>query len=150
MFALDEHWIVSPMVSPMVTRLVNGSAASTLPSLLPEEQREAGRDDAGNTVVPARHERRGQQSRERKIKEFERFNIPEILRVGIVVRQTGEGPMRTHFIMNAHRLTTLPDIKAEVANVKQAESAVMTKAGDAMDVDSFSKESPKGAPKRSR
>ena len=46
--------------------------------------------------------------------------------------------MRTHFIMNAHRLTTLPDIKAEVANVKQAESAVMTKAGDAMDVDSFS------------
>ena len=29
--------------------------------------------------------------------------------------------------MNAHRLTTFPDIKAEVTNVKQAQRAVMTK-----------------------
>ena len=43
---------------------------------------------------------------ERKIKEFERYtsiDIPEFLQVGVVIRQTG-GPMRTYFIMNAHRL----------------------------------------------
>ena len=56
------------------------------------------------------------------------INIPQLLKVGIVIRQTEEGPMRTHLIMNAHRLTTFPDIKAEVTNVKQAQSAVMTKA----------------------
>ena len=68
---------------------------------------------------------------EGKIKEFERYasiNIPEFLKVGIVIRQTEEGPMRMHLVMNAHRLTTFPDIKAEVTNVKQAQSAVMTKA----------------------
>ena len=32
--------------------------------------------------------------------------------------------------MNAHRSTTLLDVEAEVTNVKQAQSAVMTKAGD--------------------
>ena len=63
---------------------------------------------------------------------FERYasvNIPEFLNVGSVIRQTEEGPFRTHLIMNAHRLTTFPDIKAEVTTVKQAQSAIMTKAG---------------------
>ena len=67
---------------------------------------------------------------ERKIKEFERhpnIDIPEFLKVGIVIRQTEEGPMRTHLIMNAHSLTTFPDITAEVTNVEQAQRAVMTK-----------------------
>ena len=31
--------------------------------------------------------------------------------------------MRSHLIMNAHRLTTFSDIKAEGTNVKQAQSA---------------------------
>ena len=48
--ALGEHWIVSP-----TQQTVNGSVASALPSVLPE-QREAGRDDAGRTVVSVRHE----------------------------------------------------------------------------------------------
>ena len=59
---------------------------------------------------------------ERKIKEFERHasvDIPEFLKVGIVIRQTEEGLMRTHLTMNAHRLTTFLGIKAEVTNVKQ-------------------------------
>ena len=51
--------------------------------------------------------------------------------------------MSTHLIMKAHRLTTFLDIKAEVTNVKQAQSAVMARTGDTIDVDSFSKGSPK-------
>ena len=91
------------------------------------------------------------ETMERKIKEFERYasiNIPEFLKVGIVIRQTEEGPMKKHLIMNAHKLTTFPDIEAEVTNLKQAQRAVMTKPGDAMDVDSFSKGSPKRASQR--
>ena len=41
---------------------------------------------------------------ERKIKEFERYaniEIPEFLKIGIVIRQAEEGPMRTHLIMNS-------------------------------------------------
>ena len=44
-----------------------------------------------------------------KIKDFERHasvDIPELLKVGIEIRQTEKGPMRTHLIMNAHMLTT--------------------------------------------
>ena len=65
-----------------------------------------------------------------------RINIPELLKVGYVTRQTEGGPRRTHFIMKAHTLTTFQDNKAEVTNVKQAQNAVTTKTGDAMDVDS--------------
>ena len=92
------------------------------------------------------------ETMERKIKEFERhacIDIPEFFKVGIVIRQTDEGPIRTHLIMNARRLTTLQDVKAEVTNVKQAQSVVMSKTGDAMDADSFSEGSPKGASKGS-
>ena len=88
------------------------------------------------------------ETMERKIKEFERhasIDIPEFLKVGIVIRQTDKGPTRTHLIMNAHRLTTLQGIKAEVTMGKQAQSAVMANTGDAMDVDVLSKGSPKGA-----
>ena len=91
------------------------------------------------------------ETMERKIKEFERFaniEIPEFLKIGIVIRQADEGPMRTHLIMNSHRLTTFQDIKTEVTNVKQAQSAVKATSGDAMDVDLFTKGS-KGASKGS-
>ena len=47
--------------------------------------------------------------------------------------------------MNSRRLTTFQDIKTEVTNVEQAQSAVMAETGDAMDVDAFSKGSSKGA-----
>ena len=50
---------------------------------------------------------------ERKIKEFERYaniEIPEFLKIGIVIRSAEEGPMRTHLIMNSHRLATFQDI----------------------------------------
>ena len=39
------------------------------------------------------------ETMERKIKEFEKYaelRIPEFLKVGIVIRQTEEGPLRTH------------------------------------------------------
>ena len=88
------------------------------------------------------------ETMERKIKEVERYvniNFPEVLKADVVICQTEEVTFRTHFIMSAHRLTTFLDIKAEVTNVKQAQSVVMTKAGDAMDLDSFSKGSLQGA-----
>ena len=47
--------------------------------------------------------------------------------------------MRTHLIMNSHRLATFQDIKTEVTNIKQAESAVMARTVDAMNVDAFTK-----------
>ena len=64
------------------------------------------------------------ETMERKVKEFERhasIDIAKFLKVGVVIRQTEEGPMRTHLIMNAHRLTTFLDVNAEVTNVKQAQ-----------------------------
>ena len=90
---------------------------------------------------------------ERKIKEFERYaniEIPKFLKIGIVIRQAEEGPTRAHLIMNSYRLATLQDIKTEVTNVKQAQSAVMAKTGDAIDVDSFTKRSSKGVLERTR
>ena len=54
------------------------------------------------------------ETMERKVKEFERcatIEIPEFLKIGIVIRQAEEGPMRTHLIMNSHRLATFQDIK---------------------------------------
>ena len=83
------------------------------------------------------------ETMERKIKEFERYaniEIPEFL--------TEEGPTKTHLIMNSHRLATFQDIKKEVTNVKQAQSAVKARSGDVMDVDAFTKGS-KGAPEGS-
>ena len=56
------------------------------------------------------------ETMDRKINWFERqasVDTLDFLKFGIVIRQTEEGPMRTHLIMNAHRLTTLRDIKAE-------------------------------------
>ena len=56
--------------------------------------------------------------------------------------------MRTHLIMDSHRLATFQDIETEVTHVKQAQGAVMARSGDAMDVDAFTKGS-KGASKGS-
>ena len=88
---------------------------------------------------------------EREIKEFERcanIKILEFLKIGIAIRQAEEGPMRTHLVMISHRLAPFQDIKTEVTNVKQAQSAVMARSGDAMDVDAFTNGS-KGASKGS-
>ena len=49
------------------------------------------------------------ETMERKFKEFERYeNIesPKFLKIGIVIRQAEEGPVRTHLIMNSHRVAT--------------------------------------------
>ena len=84
---------------------------------------------------------------ERKIKEFERYaniQIPELLNIGIVIRHAEKGPMRTHLIMNSHKLATFQENKTEVTNVKQ----VMARTGDEMDVDAFTKKDrPKVLPK---
>ena len=41
--------------------------------------------------------------------------------------------------MNPHGLATFQDIKTEVTNVKQAQSAAMARSGDALDVDAVTK-----------
>ena len=54
------------------------------------------------------------ETMERKIKEFERdanIGIPEFLKIGIVSRQAEEGPMRTHLIINSHKLATFQDTR---------------------------------------
>ena len=82
------------------------------------------------------------ETMERNITEFERYaniEIPEFLKIGTVIRQAEGGPMRTHVIMNSLRLATFQDIKREVTHVEQAQSAVMARSGDAMDVDAFTK-----------
>ena len=64
------------------------------------------------------------ETMERKIKEFERYaniEILEFLKIGVVTRQPEEGTMRTHLIMNSHRLASFQEIKKEVTNVKQAQ-----------------------------
>ena len=62
---------------------------------------------------------------------------PEFLKIRIVIRHAEEGPMRTHFIMNSHRSATFQDIKTEVTKLKQAQSAMMARPGDAINVDAF-------------
>ena len=79
---------------------------------------------------------------------YANIDITEFLKIGIVIRQAEEGPMRTHLILSSHRLATFQDIKTEVTNVKQVHSALMARAADAMDVDAFA-EGSKGASKRS-
>ena len=64
-----------------------------------------------------------------------------------MIHQAEEGPIRTHLIINSHRLATFQDIKTEVTNVKQAQSTVMAWTGDAMDVDAFKTGSSKGVSK---
>ena len=93
-------------------------------------------DDAGGVVV---------SDVVNSLETMERIEILEFLKVGIVIRQVEEGPMRTSLIMNSHRLATFQEIKTEVTNVKQAQSADIARKGDAMDVDPFSKGSSKGA-----
>ena len=109
----------------------------------PKEQCETCCDDARSVGVSLGHKRCGEQFGEdgRKIKVFARYpnvEIPEFLKIGIVIRPAEEGPMRTHLITNSHTLVTFQDIKTEVTNVKQVQSAVM-RSGDAMDVDASMK-----------
>ena len=73
-----------------------------------------------------------EETMERKIKDIE---LLELVKIGIVIRQAEEGLMRTHLTINSHRLATFKDMKTEVTNVKQAQSAVKARSGDAMDVD---------------
>ena len=82
------------------------------------------------------------ETMERKIKEFERYaniEILEVLKIGIVIRQVEEEPMRTHVIMNSPRFATFQDVKTEVTNVKQAQSAVKARSDEKMDVESCTK-----------
>ena len=49
------------------------------------------------------------ETMERKIERYANIEIPEFLKIGVVIRQAEEGPIRTHLIMNSHRLATFQD-----------------------------------------
>ena len=89
------------------------------------------------------------ETMERKIQEFERYaniGIPEDWHRDSSSRRTDENASHHELA----QVGNIPghQIKTEVTNVKQAQSAVKARSGDAMDVDAFTKGS-KGASKGS-
>ena len=79
------------------TRLGHGGVANALSNVLTKEQCEICCDDARCVGVSFGHKRCGEQSGDARYVYIE---IPEFLKMGIVIRQAEEGPMRTHLIMN--------------------------------------------------
>ena len=122
-FRLDHvlHWKRSGPQYRCSARLAHGGMAEALSSIFFEEQSKEGMT----------------------VKEL---TFPLDMNDVVTSLETMEGPMRTRLIMNSHRSATFQDIKTEVTAVKQAQSAVMARTGDAMDVDAFTKGS-KGAAK---
>ena len=84
----------------------------------------------------------GLDTMERKIKEFERHDIPEFLKVGIVIRQTGRG---TNENAPHHECAQVDDVPGHQSRSDECRTSA-TSSGDES-VDSFSKGSPRGASK---
>ena len=88
------------------------------------------------------------ETMERKIKEFERYaniEIPESLKIGLVIRQAEEGPMRTHFAQVGDL-----SVHQDRGDERQAGAECGDgKTGDATDVDAFTKGPSKGASRAS-
>ena len=88
--------------------------ADALSSVFPEEKCKVVCDDARCVGVSVRHERCVEQSGHDGAKDKSRslryanVEIPEFMKIGVVIRQAEEGPIRTHLIMNSHNLTTFP------------------------------------------
>ncbi|CAK0847058.1 unnamed protein product [Prorocentrum cordatum] len=50
--------------------------------------------------------------------------ISASMRIGIVLRQLEEGPLRQHFLLNATRLAGWEDFRREVTDIRRAQSAI--------------------------
>ena len=130
------HWKSSGSHRKCAARLEHGGVVSSLSGVVSKTSCKTCCDDARSVGVSVSHERCGEQSgddgtedqRVREVREHRNSGIPEDWH-----RDSSD------LIMNSHRLATFQDIKTEVTNVKHAQSAVMARSGDAMDVDAFTK-----------
>ena len=135
------HWQSSGQHLECSSRLAHGGMADALSSVCSEDQCKVGCDDARGVgfSVKTNDGVNSLETIEREIKEFERYaniEIPEFLKIGMVVRHAKEGPMRTHLI-NRTGCQPFRTSRQKVTNAEQAQSAVMARRGDAMDVDAF-------------
>ena len=78
---------------------------------------------------------------EREIADYEKGGetVSDAMRMGIVLRQLPDGPIRQHLIMNSDRLKTWQEFRDEVCNIKRAQLAVASTA-TAMDVGALAKD----------
>ena len=82
---------------------------------------------------------------ERAVTKFETDSaevVSDAIRIGIVLRQLPEGALKQHLLLNAERLRTWPDFKAEVVMIRRAQVAL---GPTPMDIGAFNKGSGKGA-----
>ncbi|CAK0830057.1 unnamed protein product [Prorocentrum cordatum] len=71
---------------------------------------------------------------ERELLRYEQRSgeaITASMRIGIVLRQLEEGPLRQHLLLNATRLVEWPDFRREVTDVRRAQSAIAPHGADA-------------------
>ena len=80
------------------SRSVHGTASARLGHGVP--QCRTGYDDSRGVGFSVRHERLGEQSGDDGAEDQ---SVRQFLKIGIVIRQAEEGPVRTHLIMNSHR-----------------------------------------------
>ncbi|CAK0865359.1 unnamed protein product, partial [Prorocentrum cordatum] len=68
---------------------------------------------------------------ERELLRYEQRSgeaIAASMRIGIVLRQLEEGPLRQHLLLNATRLVEWQDFRREVADIRRAQSAIAPQA----------------------
>jgi len=66
------------------------------------------------------------EAMERRIVDYEKSGerLSDSVRIGIVMKQLPDGPIRQHLIMNSERLNTWPVFRDEVTNIRRAQTAV--------------------------
>ncbi|CAK0826820.1 unnamed protein product [Prorocentrum cordatum] len=78
---------------------------------------------------------------ERELLRYEQRSgeaITASMRIGIVLRQLEEGPLRQHLLLNATRLVEWQDFRREVTDVRRAQSAI-ARVPAPMDLSAFTK-----------
>ena len=78
------------------------------------------------------------ESFEREISLYEassKEKISDAIRIGVVLRQLPESPLRHHMILNAERLKDWAAFREEMLNVRRAQAAAAAAAGDPMPMD---------------
>ena len=85
------------------------------------------------------------EAMERRIADYEKAGekLSDAIRVGIVMRQLPEGPVKQHLIMNAERLAQWHVFRNEVCNIRRAQLAVQN-AATPMEIGALNKGGGKG------
>ncbi|CAK0865658.1 unnamed protein product, partial [Prorocentrum cordatum] len=83
---------------------------------------------------------------DRNVKRYEQAvgtEFPDDIKIGILVRSLKEGPLRHHLLLNSQRLNTWELVKAEVENLRRAQTATTASTGTGptpMDIDSLARQ----------